>query len=107
MSKLYFPNWNISHSLEGGGVGATPPAPVGATIIPPPLTEELRLEELELDPTPPLEMLPPLTPPLLPPPPELLLLLLLLRAPATLEPPKDDDRSLPPLSIQEEWAMEF
>lgn len=106
MSKLYFPNWNISHSLEGGGDGAAPPAPVVVTIIPPPLTEELRLDELELEPLLALELLAPLTPG--PPPPEFLLLLLLLqRALATLEPPKDDDRSLPPLSIQEELAQRF
>lgn len=82
MSIEYFPNWNISQSLEGSG--AAPPPPEVETIIPPPLTE-LRLPL-------PREVLP------LP----LLVPLLLATADLLQSPPPADDRLLPPLSIQEE-----
>lgn len=99
MSIEYFPNWNISHSLAGGGAAPPPPAPEVETIIPPPLTEELRLEAPELEFPLLRELLAPL----------LLLLVPLLLVPVALllSPPPADDRPLPPLSIQEEtlWRI--
>lgn len=97
MSKLYFPNWNISHSLALEGAGATPPAPGAATMIPPPTDELLPrdavmlLVPLELHKSPRLES-------------KLLSITLLLLDPERalrllLLPP---DLPLPPLSIQEE-----